>query len=193
MEAQIRKLGRHYLSFRPRVLGDYTQRQLSAGAAFTVFAHAEFESFLEDWSSIILNRSKSRWANGSIDRCLAYLLAFREKATAPGQVPSCDIWGAPCTLALKSHEDTISKNNGIKESHVCNLFAPIGFDVRKIDQVLLGDMMAFAKLRGDHAHQSYKAHIAQQFDPFDRRAKAEKIVILLKDLDTEFISYLKTS
>lgn len=54
-------------------------------------------------------------------------------------------------------------------------------------------MMAFAKLRGDHAHQSYKAHIAQQFDPFDRRAKAEKIVILLKDLDTEFISYLKTS
>lgn len=193
MESQIRKLGRHYLSFKPRVLGDYTQRQLSAGAAFTVFAHAEFESFLEDWASSILNRSKARWSTGEIDRCLAYLLAFREKESAPGQVPSGDIWGMPCTQALKAQEDAINKNNGIKENHVCGLFAPIGFDVRKIDQLLLGDMMAFAKLRGDHAHQSYKTHIAQQFDPFDRRVKANNIVTLLKDLDSEFLSYFKMS
>src|SRR5690606_17605217 len=92
MESQIKKLGRHYLSFKPKILGDYNERQLSAGAAYTVFAHAEFESFLEAWATAILDRSKERWATGAIDRCLSYLLAFREKASAPGQVPKGDIW-----------------------------------------------------------------------------------------------------
>lgn len=193
MESQVKKLGRHYLSFKPKVLGDYNERQLSAGAAYTVFAHAEFESYIECWASLILNRSKDRWASGKIDRCLSYLLAFREKTNAPGQVPKSDIWGEPCVLALKGHEDLISKSNGIKEAHICGLFAPMGFDVRKIDEVLLGDLMAFAKLRGDHAHQSYKTHLGQQFDPFDRKAKAEQIVVLLKDFDNEFIAYLKQS
>lgn len=193
MEAQIKKLGKHYLNFKPRPLGDYTDRQLSSGAAFTVFAHAEFESFVESWAGAILSRCEDRWNQGEIDRSLAYLLFFREKGSAPGQIPKTDVWSAPCRLAIRAHEDVIDKNNGVKESHLCNMFAPMGFDVRKFSEIMLGDLTAFSKMRGDHAHQSYKQHIGQQFDPFDRQVKARKIVVLLKDFDDEMIFYFSNT
>lgn len=191
MEAQIKKLGKHYLGFRAKSSGDYSDRQLSAGAAFTVFAHAEFESFLESWATTILQKSEANWKTGKIDRALAHLLMFREAAKSPGQVPKSDIWSEPCALALKAHEGVIGKNNGIREAHICGLLAPLGFDVRKIDPILLGDLTAFAAMRGNHAHQSYRLHIGQQFDPFDRQAKAKKLVSLLKDFDDEMVRYRK--
>ena len=73
---------------------------------------------------------------------------------------------------------------------MCSLLAPVGFDIRKIDTVLLGDLSAFGTLRGDHAHQSHRLQIGNSFDPFDRKAKAESLLTLLADLDNELTAYL---
>jgi hypothetical protein len=105
-------------------------------------------------------------------------------------VPQKDIWSAPVVTAIKSHQDYIGSNHGIKEANFCGLFIPLGFDVRIVDPLLLAELGAFGALRGAHAHQSHSIHIRSIFDPFDRRAKAQALLGLLKDFDQQLVSYV---
>jgi hypothetical protein len=192
MGVQLNKLRRHYLGFNRRIAVDYSERQLSAGAAYTVFAHGEIESFIEDWAIAILDRAAQQWASGVTSRVLVHLLTFREASSLPDKLPSKNIWSAPCVEAIANHRGLIKRNNGIKEKYICKLFVPLGFDVRNIDLILLGDLDALASIRGDHVHQSYRSHLGQKFDPFDRQTKVTNIFALLSDLDNQLSAYYAT-
>lgn len=190
MSAEIRLLGKTYLNFKARPFGNYTRRQMSAAAAYTIFCHAEFESFLEGWAFAITEFADVNWKAKRSTRPLTHLCTFHEGRKELSSVPPKDIWSEMINKAIKQHRGIISQNNGIKENNVCKLFAPVGFDVRKIDTVLLGDLSAFGAIRGDHAHQSHRLQIGKTFDPFDRQAKAEALLTLLADLDIELNTYL---
>lgn len=190
--AQLKKLGRHYLHFSKKISGDYSERHLSAGAAFTVFAHGEIESFIEDWAVAILERAEDRWKAGKFSRPLANLLSFRTQESTPAQVPGKDIWSAPCVQAFSGHRNVIDRNHGIREQHICSLYIPLGFDIRNVDTILISDMNTLGTIRGSHAHQSYKKHLGQQFDPFERQTKVNNIYKLLSDFDKQLLSYLKS-
>jgi hypothetical protein len=191
MHAEIRALGKTYLTFKARPLGNYTRRQLSAAAAYTLFCHAEFENFLEGWANEFTDHAGRNWAAGRPTRPLTHLLTFHEGRSEISEVPKKDVWNEPIVLAIKKHQKVISGNNGIKENNVCKLFAPIGFDVRNIDSILLGDLSAFGAIRGDHAHKSHRIQVSNMFDPFDRQSKVHNLITLLSTFDMELIAYLK--
>ena len=74
---------------------------------------------------------------------------------------------------------------------MCALLMPLGVDVGLIDPILISDLNAFAKIRGDHAHRSRRVHLGQQFDPFDRLAKVNNIYSLLQPFDEDLQKHLK--
>ncbi len=190
MSAEVRLLGKTYLKFSARPSGNYTRRQMSAAAAYTIFCHAEFESFLEGWALTITDFADKNWKTKRSTRPLTHLCTFHEGRKELSSVPPKDVWSEVIAKVINQHRYVIGQNHGIKESNICKLFSPIGFDVRKIDTVLLGDLTAFGVIRGDHAHQSHRLQIGKTFDPFDRQKKAEDLLTLLAALDVELSSYL---
>jgi hypothetical protein len=154
-----------------------------------MFCHAEFECYLEGWASEITDFAESRRNAGVITRPLAHLCTFHPGRKELQEVPSKDIWSEQFISAILQHRGIIKKNHGIKEKNICALLAPLGVDLRKIDSVLLADLDAFGKIRGDHAHQSHKMQVGMNFDPFDRQTKANALVSLLAGLDKELIGY----
>lgn len=190
LKSQLANLSGYYLTFSKRLTGDYTKRELSAGAAYTIFAHAELESFVEEWATKITDRAEQRWKAGVASRAITHLVTFRQEVAVPSSVPSKDIWTGPIATAVSWHRGAIKNNHGIKERNICLLFAPLGFDVRSIDPLLLGDLGALGSIRGDHAHQSAKVHLGQKFDPFDRQRKIANITTLLADFDRQLLAFL---
>ncbi|MEW9838105.1 hypothetical protein [Mesorhizobium marinum] len=191
LSSEIKALGKTYLSFEPRPSGNYTRRQLSAAAAYTLFAHAEFETFLEEWATLIVEAAHDKWLAQRATKPIAHLCTFADGRAPLSSVPSGDIWNELVINSVVKQRNIIQKNNGIKEQSVCHLFAPTGFDVRNIDPILLGDLSAFGGLRGDHAHKSHRVQIGNAFDPFSRKVKAESLVRLLADFDTQLLDYFR--
>ena len=185
------RLRKHHLGFARRLAGGYTERQLSQAAAYTVFAHGEFEHFLEDWALEILYAIAVKGFGLGFSPMLAHLAAYRPSLTVPSQVPANNAWQTSAGSAINSHKAAIRNNHGIGERYVCALLIPLGIDVSAIDQILISDLNAFAKIRGDHAHQSRRAHLGQQFDPFDRLAKVNNIYSLLQPFDEDLQRHLK--
>jgi len=171
----LTQLRRDYLGFAPRLAGNYTRRQLSLAAAYTVFAHGEFEDFIEEWATDILNKFDNRGHGYGASPMLVHLHLYRSAVAMPAQIPTANNWQTTFSAAIASHRAVINNNHGIREAHICRLLIPLGFDVAGIDVVLRGDLDAFASIRGNHAHHSTLAHLGQQFDPFDRLAKVNNI------------------
>ncbi len=187
----LRRLRNHHLGFARRLAGGYTERQLSQAAAYTVFAHGEFEYFLEDWASEILDAIAAKRFGPGFSPMLAHLIAYRSPLTVPLQIPANNAWQTHAGSAISVQRTTIRNNNGISERYVCVLLIPLGVDVSAIDPILISDLNAFARIRGDHAHQSRRVHLGQQFDPFDRLAKANNIYSLLQPFDEDMQKHLK--
>ena len=186
----LERLRKHHLGFARRLAG-YAERHLSQAAAYTVFAHGELENFLEDWALEILKAIAGKGFGPGFSPMLGHLLAYRPQLNLPSQIPANNAWQTHAGNAISSHQTAIRKNNGISERHVCTLLMPLGIDVKMIDSILISDLTAFAKIRGDHAHQSRRLHLGQQFDPFDRLAKINNIYKLLLSFDQDLQKHLK--
>lgn len=189
MNSEIGRLKKTYLNFRARPHGDYTRRQLSAAAAYTVFCHAEFESYLEGWATFIIDFVDTSWRSKIVTRPLVHLCTFNNGREALTEIPRKDIWSEQIVESIRKHRTIIRENHGIKEHNICKLLSPLGFDVRQIDPVLIGDMNAFGGLRGDHVHQSHRLHVGNIIDPFGRQGKVEGLLKLLACLDISLDSY----
>lgn len=188
--SDLNRLERTFLPFKIRPLGNYTPRQLSMAAAYTVFCHAEFEIFLEEWARAFVDLADSQWKIGRATRPLVHLCTFHEGRNALSTVPTKDIWNEVVWKAIAKHRGVIGGNHGIKESNFCDLLSPVGFDTTTVDNILLADLTAFGTLRGHHAHNSYKSIVGITFDPFDRRKKVNGLLALLLILDNQLSAYL---
>lgn len=188
----LARLRTHHLGFARRLTAGYTERQLSQAAAYTVFAHGELEDFLEDWASEILDTIARKGFGLGFSPMLAHLLAYRRQSlTVLSQVPGNNAWQTEAGSAISGHGTAIRNNHGISERYVCALLMPLGVDVRAVNSILISDLNAFAKIRGDHAHQSRRVHLGQQFDPFDRLAKVNNIYALLLEFDEDLQKHLR--
>jgi hypothetical protein len=185
----LERLRKHHLGFARRLAGGYTERQLSQAAAYTVFAHGEH--FLEDWALEILNAIDVKGFGPGFSPMLAHLLAYRPSLTVPSQIPGRNAWQTSAKSAINVHRTAIRNNHGISERYVCAMLIPLGIDVTALDPILISDLNAFAKIRGDHAHQSRRVHLGQQFDPFDRLAKVNNVYSLLQPFDEDLQKHLK--
>src|SRR5215813_1059051 len=88
----LERLRKHHLGFSPRLAGGYTERQLSQAAAYTVFAHGEFEQFLEDWAIAILDAIAGKGFGPGFSPMLAHLMAYRPPLAVPSQIPTSNAW-----------------------------------------------------------------------------------------------------
>jgi hypothetical protein len=188
----LERLRKHHLGFARRLAGGYTERQLSQAAAYTVFAHGEFEHFLEDWASEIVDAIAVKGFGPGFSPMLAHLMAYRPSLTVALQIPANNAWKTTAGSAINVHRTAIRNNHGISERYVCALLIPLGVDVISIDPILISDLNAFAKIRGDHAHQSLRVHLGQQFDPFDRLTKVNNIYSLLQPFDEDLQKHLNS-
>lgn len=189
MSKSLIRLDKTFLNFKSRPNGDYTERQLAMAAAYTVFCHAEFEIFFESWANDLVDLAEKRWKSRRASRPLVHLCTFHEGRNALTNVPSKDVWNEVVFSSIAKHKRVISTNHGIKESNVCELLSPIGFDTTLIDGILLNDLSAFGGIRGDYAHKSYRTTVGTVFDPFDRKTKVEGIETLLAVLDGQLLAY----
>lgn len=187
----LKGLKSHHLRFKAKAAGDYTKRQLSDAAAYTVFAHGEFESFLEDWAIEMVDRIEAKGYRSGFSPLLAHLNLYRDKISVPTDIATNEKWATECGRTVSAHRHAIFGNHGISEKHLCALYIPLGIDVWSFDQILISDLNAFPKIRGDHAHQPRHAHLGQQFDPFDRMSKANNIYSLLQNLDLTLQGHLR--
>lgn len=181
-------IARTYLNFAVRPLGNYTSRQLSAGAAYTLFCHAEIETFFETWAKTLLDLALTRWGAGTVSRPLLHVCTFHGGRNELSSVPSKDIWSELVVNSIRKQQAIVSNNNGIREANICRLLAPLGFDVRKLDGLLLNDLAAFSTIRGGHAHLTHSAQLLTVLDPFDRKKKVDSLIQLLEVLDTDLMA-----
>lgn len=189
----VERIERAFLNFNPRPSGNYTPRQLTMAAAYTVFCHAEIESYLEGWALAFVDYADNQWRLGKATVPLVHICSFHEGRGALTSVPNKNIWSEVIGKAVAKHRAVIRRNNGVKEVNFCELFSPVGFDVREVDSILLADLTAFGVLRGDHARNSHGALMVTNFDPFDRRRKVVNIINLLSVIDGQFSDYLTSA
>lgn len=114
MRVEIGLLGKTYLGFKGRPIGDYTRRQMSAAAAYTVFCHAEFENFLEGWANTITDFADANWKMKRATRPLAHLCTFQKALEPLSSVPKKDIWNEPIMKAINLHRNLIKKTMASK-------------------------------------------------------------------------------
>jgi hypothetical protein len=167
-------------------LGVYPNEALTQAhtRAFVVFAHAEIESFLEEWARDIVSSAESIWR--STDRITAPLIFL--VASAIDRVSFPDSLGPPapadppqrlrthCGKAIASFYDAIKANHGIKEKNVLSLLSPLGLSATALSPTLLPNLNSFGSKRGLHAHNSAKVVITilSDLQPLDMWLAAYK-------------------
>lgn len=120
-----------------------------------VLGHAELESFFEGLALDLLESSLQVWKDyGFVNYNLGALLfnaSFKkEKDDSFSSIPE---------KAIKNYkEDTLRNNHGIKKRNLINLYEPLGYNLDKIDndkiQQLIGTLDALGGRRGESAHHN---------------------------------------
>lgn len=124
-----------------------------------------------------------------VSRPLLHLSSFNGGRNELSGIPKKDIWSEMIIDAVRRHQLLVKNNHGAREANICRLLGPVGFDVRKIDPVLLADLDAFATMRGVHAHQTHSAQLKTLLDPFDRKQKVESLIQLVSILDQDLVGF----
>jgi hypothetical protein len=134
------------------------QQELSR--AFVVFAHAEFEFFVEeslrDFAALVLSNS----AQGKFSKASIALLTF---SNVPPMTGGTELGtgnkkgrkvasrvGAAVQVALKS----IDENHGVRTNYLAAMLVPFGLDGDAVDNTWLAELDTFCALRGAYAHSS---------------------------------------
>jgi hypothetical protein len=187
-----RRIRRYFLNFNPRFLGNYTQRQLRHAESYVIHVHAEIECYFEDMVAFALNRAEQKWLlQKAATRPLVFLTSFYNKTENISSLPETDIWQDRVTAAIDAHRQNLFKNHGIKTRNIMSLYAPVGFDVRNIDEILLSELNAFGTQRGSYAHSSIHARAGAVFDPFLFEQQATRLLSLLDPFDAEIRQFIQ--
>ncbi len=193
LKTGLNDLSKTFLNFAHNPSGRYSEKNKLYAKAFVVFAHTQFEDYIEGCAREILSIAENRWRNDlrTTNQTILHLCSFHsDKQKIPQELPTKNIWSERIGACINQHYSLIEQNHGISEKHFCRLFVPIGLDITKLDSVLFSDLATFSQIRGKHAH-SYKS--GTDFDPFDVKQKADNICYLLKEFDKiqiEFIAHL---
>jgi hypothetical protein len=190
-EKRIRKF---FLNFKARPTGNYTPRQLRLAESYVLHVHAEIECYFEDMISFALVRAEQKWAlDKTPTRLLIYLASFNgNRKERVSRVPNNDIWEERIRKAISHQKTAVKSNHGIKTKNLVRMYAPAGFDVRKIDVLLFSELDSFGVLRGGYAHSSMSARAGVTFDPFHFPAQAARLFKLIETFDGDACAFIES-
>jgi len=187
LQKEVEALREHFLPKPFNPLGTYpNSRRVQAHAgAFLVLSHAEFESYLEDWAKDLTRACEVLWGkSGRVAMPLAHLLGISDERiglpkslTAAGAKDSSARLGETLVALFQDFYGRIKANNGIKESNVVSLFAPLGIPSAAFTPTLLPNLDALGSKRGTHAHVS-RAVVAA----LDAETEYKLVISVLTDL-----------
>ena len=183
----MKLLRRHLLPDPFDPLGQYPDRYRvqTRTRAFLVLAHAEVESFLEDWAKDLAKTAEKAWATKKrFARPLAYLVGTSERLHVAKDSTDSDIESRMEKLigeVFPAYYKSVNENNGVKEANVLTLFGPLGVPVSAFGSILLPELNTFGKDRGDHAHKT--SAVAFMLDPQTEYDRATRLLGELKGFD----------
>jgi len=188
VELELRKT---FLDFSTRSAGNYSQSEMTKGAAYLVLSHAAIEEFFEGIAANIATRSEKKFkTTGKINKVIAFIMyEYGAKKNLPSELPTKDVHSSLVFSALGNYKRVVEANNGIKEHNLCRLFMPLGYAFDQVDPLLLPELDAFGSARGDLAHKSLKS---KQFDPFTAQAQLERILALLSTFEISIDGFICT-
>lgn len=188
---------RHYLLPTPfDPTGHYSDRELTRTLAYRLLAHAELEAFVEQrcWHAVQI-AARSWKHDRSPTKTLTCVMAFDTRTSRPippsVEVPSSDdkdAWRDALEIdnrvknAVDSYYNTVSNNNGIRESNLLRLLLPAGVETAQLSPTFLATMDSLGRQRGDAAHQSTVS--LRVSNPPDPKSEYDRIGQLLPYLDS---------
>lgn len=203
--ATVGLLRRHLLPQRFDPTGNYRERAFTGVVSFRLLCHAAIEEYLESRVIMVAVKSSAAMKAGKMSHAAACLLSFSEThfglppdtLSAP-QPTQSKVWPEKIDIKERSRltsssfvASVRSDNHGIRERNILRLLLPVGFDINKIDPVLLAELDSFGQSRGQFAHSSARAHIKNKPDPKTEYERVKKIVQLLQAVDVEIDHILK--
>jgi RiboL-PSP-HEPN len=190
MLQRLKQLKNHFLPKKLSPTGRYSLEQHDLVRAYTLLAHAEIESYLEDVCVNKVNDCFNKWLSGKHTRVITEILAYsdieRGMPTAQ-QISSGNAVLAKDRIFKAKNNYNIylkSKNHGIKEEHLQAILIPIGIDLFSLDPVWLNTLTSFGKIRGAVAHTS-SYRLQNLLDPASEEAKVNQIIVGLVALDEQ--------
>lgn len=140
-----------------KLSGNYSKKESDLIKSYVLLAHAEIESYFEDFASEIVNSSMKAWIESrKRSNCLLSVMSFCsvdinwEKKKDEKNKLEIRI---RCTV--KHYNEILKNNHGVKSKNILNMLLPIGVEESQIDQTWLTIMDEFGKKRGSFAHSSY--------------------------------------
>jgi len=163
------------------VTGNYNTKEIDLTRAYCLLSHAEIEAYLEDILLEVVRVVFAFWKadNSKIPEIIFNLACSYRNKTDKKEPPASLVH-----LGMKSYEEIIEKNHGIKEHNIDNIFSPIGYP---IDKTLVTVLHNFGDTRGDIAHQSFKTQ--QLIDPQTEKSNINQIITELSKFDIDFYKY----
>ena len=191
LECAVADLKSGLMDFAPSPIEPYTDSDLLKCQAFVIFSHAEMQVYWESVARRILSEAEKRWnSNSAVDRVIATLIAFRR----PDNVSIPENPGAPhaggsfkilVEKAIKTQNDVVSANNGIKRANLSELLIPLGVLPENFDETLLILSDQTGKRRGDMVHKSTKVSLRNIRDPFaDEMNDIDQLLVEISKFDT---------
>lgn len=172
LKFNIRQLKQEFLSFSARTDGEYTKSERMKCRAFIAFCHAEFEYYLEEMATKILNRTEQAWAaKKRPGKALAALLVYRlskdlSLSEDPRSQSSDSRLETQVRKAIMRQRAVIRGNHGIRARNISELFTPLGLQYNDLDEPLIIQLNNLSRRRGDLVHASAQVSLPRLRDPF---------------------------
>ncbi|MDR6183267.1 hypothetical protein [Asaia bogorensis] len=172
LKSSVDALKTDLLNFSVSPTTPYSNADLLKCQAFVVFSHAEMQVYWEAIARRILREAENRWLKTrTIDRVIATLMAFRrpEGVSVP-QDPfnphTNGDFGKIIAQAIKSHNEVISDNNGIKRANISGMLIPLGVLPDEFIEAMLIQLDQTGKRRGEIVHKASSVSLKTVRDPF---------------------------
>jgi RiboL-PSP-HEPN len=192
LKHRLEELRDNLLSFLPpppQSKTSFSPKELDLTSSYIVLVHAEIESFCEDLvkekvTKAIGEFTRKKRVTPILRRMIVHYVVKSGKSWSDVRNPT------PATVhsASQSHRETVSKNNGVKQSNLEKLLFPLGLTELASDATWLAQMDSFGTNRGSRAHRSTRA--LNPPDPATELANVNQMLEGLLKLD-RMLSRLK--
>lgn len=196
----VNDLRRHLLPRRFDEGGDYRDRVFTHVIAFRILCHAAIEEYIE--SSVVqiaVKASKHCENTRDISAPAAHLLSFAEAHFGPPpatyhppQENQNRVWPEKVDIVSRVKKSATafighvkSSNHGIREKDLMFMLISVGLSHAEIDPILVSELDAFGRVRGEFAHTSAQRHVRNSPNPQDELRLVERILDLLRVLDEQ--------
>jgi len=172
LKNRIKELKKQFLGF-DQILSPEPENQDNL-RAFKLLIHAEIESYIETAVLEVWEKCSDEWTkNKKVLPALAFLIMYSSSRFDANekQLTKDD----RINQILKSFNDLISNNHGIRRKNILQLVIPLGIRYDDIDSTWITIIDSYGNSRGLVAHKSVSVQ-----KPIDKNDELNDIKIILK-------------